>query len=237
MAPRVTVKQLRDEARQRLLECGNGKTISRMNKRELLSFIACIHHPDAGRLAGDDLGDSMAGLFNESKKRKRRKRKSVPAHSDKEPDGYDPVQTEPDDVSGILLQRGRGLPDTYRAFVKAMLPRAQQQYGGPDAMRAVGRLWQQRKQQRGRGLTPAGAVYGSGLVMAGDGLSMAGMGVGSTIAGVAGGVSGALGMAGVATGATGVGLAATPFLEAGAAVAGTVAGAARGVDYLESLFA
>ena len=51
------------------------------------------------------------------------------------------------------------------------------------------------------------------------------------------GVSGALGMAGVATGATGVGLAATPFLEAGAAVAGTVAGAARGVDYLESLFA
>ena len=50
---RVTVKDLRAEARRRLLKCGNGKTISRMNKRELLEFLSCIDHPDADRLGGE----------------------------------------------------------------------------------------------------------------------------------------------------------------------------------------
>ena len=54
---RVTVKQLRAEAKRRLLECGNGKTMSRMNKRELLNFISCIHHPNADSLGADDLRD------------------------------------------------------------------------------------------------------------------------------------------------------------------------------------
>ena len=42
MAPRMTVKDLRAEARRRLLMCGNGKSISRMNKRELIVFLDCI---------------------------------------------------------------------------------------------------------------------------------------------------------------------------------------------------
>ena len=76
--------------------------------------------------------------------------------------------------------------------------------------------------------------------MAGNGLTLAGaqrgMGAASTVSDVAGGIGTALGAAGVAAGATGIGLAATPFLEAGAAAAGTVAGAAKGIDYIESLF-
>ena len=39
---RVTVKDLRAEARRRLLHCGNNKTISRMNKKELITFLDCI---------------------------------------------------------------------------------------------------------------------------------------------------------------------------------------------------
>ena len=42
MAPRVTVAQLRKEARSRLKECSNGKTISRMNRTELLQFLGCV---------------------------------------------------------------------------------------------------------------------------------------------------------------------------------------------------
>ena len=67
---RVTVKELRAEARRRVLECGNGKTISRMNKRELLQFLSCIDHPDADNLGGDDLGASVAGMFREPKAQK-----------------------------------------------------------------------------------------------------------------------------------------------------------------------
>ena len=216
MAPKVTVKELRAEARRRLLECGNGKTISRMNKRELLSFISCIHHPDADRLGGDDLGDSMVGMFKEPKQRKRRKRKPVPADSDDEPDDFDPVQTEPDDVSGILLQRGRGLPNTYRAFVKAMLPRAQREHDGPNAMRAVAKMWQQHKQQRGRGLSPAGAVSGRGLTLAGGGTA-------SNISSGAKGTAAALGLAGLAQPEF------APILEPAAAVS-------AGVGYIADLF-
>ena len=38
------------------------------------------------------------------------------------PKAYVPVSEEPDDLSDINLG-GRGIPDTYKAFVKAMLPK------------------------------------------------------------------------------------------------------------------
>ena len=92
---RVTVKELRAEARRRLLKCGNNKTISRMNKRELLEFLQCIHHPDADNLGGDDLGASVAGMFKEPKARRPKKRKG------KIPQAYAPVSEEPDDLKDL----------------------------------------------------------------------------------------------------------------------------------------
>lgn len=217
---RVTVKDLRAEAKRRLLKCGNGKTISRMNKRELLQFLSCIDHPDADSLVGDGLGASVAGMFNKPKAHTARKRtgQMQKAHSD-----------EPDDLSDISLG-GRGLPDTYKAFVSAMLPHVRAKGVGPQAaMKTVAMMWRKHKAQRGAGLS----LSGTGLTLAG---AQRGMGVAKDVADVAGGIGTALGAAGVATGATGIGLAATPFLEAGAAAAGTVAGAAKGIDYIESLF-
>jgi hypothetical protein len=220
---RVTVKELRAEARRRLLKCGNGKTISRMNKRELLEFLSCIHHPDADDLGGDDQGASVAKMFQEPKARKPRKRKG------KVPKAYAPVSEEPDDLSDVSLG-GRGIPDNYRGFVKAMLPHVRAKGLGPQAaMKTVAMMWKKHKGQRGSGLTMAG----NGLTLAG---AQRGMGAAGTVSDVAGGIGTALGAAGVAAGATGIGLAATPFLEAGAAAAGTVAGAAKGIDYIESLF-
>ena len=39
---RVTVADLRKEARRQLKECSSGKTISRMNRTELIRFLQCI---------------------------------------------------------------------------------------------------------------------------------------------------------------------------------------------------
>ena len=146
------------------------------------------------------------------------------------PKAYVPVSEEPDDLSDVSLG-GRGIPDTYKAFVKAMLPHVRAKGLGPQvAIKTVAMMWRKHKGQKGKGLT----LTGDGLYL--SGATQQGKGTASDVADVAGGISGALGAAGLATGATGIGLAATPFLEAGAAAAGGVATAAKGIDYLESLF-
>ena len=214
MAPKVTVKELRAEARRRLLHCGNGKTISRMNKSELLSFMSCIDHPDNDRYqsaAATQRQPSLARMFAEPRAPKAKKRRGRPMPSD-----YSPVSEEPDDLSDFSLQSGRGLPNTYRAFVKAMLPRAQREHDGPNAMRAVAKMWQQHKQQRGRGLSPAGAVSGRGLTLAGGGAA-------SNISSGAKGTAAALGLAGLAQPEF------APILEPAAAVS-------AGVGYIADLF-
>lgn len=196
-----------------------------MNKRELLEFLSCIDHPDADNLGGDDLGASVAGMFKEPKARKPRRKKT----NERMPRAYAPVSEEPDDVGDVVFT-GRGIPDNYRGFVKAMLPHVRAKGLGPQAaMKTVAMMWRKHKGQRGAGLTMAG----TGLTLAG---AQRGMGAAGTVSDVAGGISGALGAAGVAAGATGIGLAATPFLETGAAVAGGVSLGAKGVDYIESLF-
>jgi hypothetical protein len=177
----TTVKELRAEARKRLLKCGNGKTISRMNKRELLSFMDCIQHPDFT----DDVGLSLQDMYREPKRRAKWK----PGTKRKEPKDYYPVTLQDELEPGEL--NGSGMPDTYRAFVKAMLPRAQQKHSGPNAMRAVAKMWQQHKQQRGHGLNPAGAVSGRGLTLTGSGAA-------SNISSGAKGTAAALGLAGLA---------------------------------------
>lgn len=127
------------------------------------------------------------------------------------------MSEEPDDLSDVSFT-GRGLPSTYREFVRAMLPHVRAKGLGPQAtMKTVAMMWRKHKGQRGSGLTMAG----NGLTLAG---AQRGMGAAGTVSDVAGGIGTALGVAGVAAGATGIGLVATPFLEAGATAAGTVAG-------------
>jgi hypothetical protein len=180
---------------------------------------------DSFGLGGDDLGASVANMFKEPKARKPRRKKT----NEKMPKAYAPVSEEPDDVGDVVFT-GRGIPDNYRGFVKAMLPHVRAKGLGPQAaMKTVAMMWRKHKGQRGAGLTMAG----TGLTLAG---AQRGMGAAGTVSDVAGGISGALGAAGVAAGATGIGLAATPFLETGAAVAGGVSLGAKGVDYIESLF-
>ena len=228
MAPRMTVKDLRAEARRRLLHCGNGKTISRMNKKELIAFLDCIEGSKnvyASRVADKARRDtatteqvSVGNLFSAP----RRKKKRVPR-------ARNPIESDSDDEDDGPLG-GAGLPSTYREFVKAMLPHVRAKGLAPQAaMKTVAMMWSKHKGQRGSGLELAG----TGLTLAG---AQRGMGAAGTISNVAGGISGALGAAGVAAGATGIGLVATPFLETGAAVAGGVSLGAKGVDYIESLF-
>ena len=231
MASRVTVKDLRAEARRRLLHCGNGKTISRMNKKELITFLDCIAGSknvqvqqsiqSKARLqtaTDDQIGPG--NLFAQPRRKKKRvPRKANPIEAD----------SDEDDEPGAL--GGAGLPSTYREFVKAMLPHVRAKGLGPQAaMKTVAMMWRKHKGQKGSGLT----LSGDGLYL--SGATQQGKGAAGTVSDVAGGIGTALGAAGVAAGATGIGLAATPFLEAGAAAAGTVAGAAKGIDYIESLF-
>jgi hypothetical protein len=185
-----------------------------MNKSELMHFMSCIHHPDSDRyesVVATQRQPSLARMFAEPRAPAVKRRRGRPMPSD-----YSPVSEEPDDLSDISLQSGRGLPNTYRAFVKAMLPRAQREHDGPNAMRAVAKMWQQHKQQRGRGLSPAGAVSGRGLTLAGGGTA-------SNISSGAKGTAAALGLAGLAQPEF------APILEPAAAVS-------AGVGYIADLF-
>ena len=225
---RVTVKDLRAEARRRLLHCGNGKSISRMNKQELFTFLDCIAGSKNVHVSGSiqdkarrDTATSEQVSVGNLFSKPRKKRKRVPRK-------FNPIEDDSDEEEGL---GGAGLPTNYREFVKHMLPHVRAKGLGPQAaMKTVAMMWRKHKGQKGSGLT----LTGDGLYL--SGATQQGKGTASDVADVAGGISGALGAAGLAAGATGVGLAATPFLEAGAAAAGTVAGAAKGIDYIESLF-
>ena len=183
----MTVKDLRAEARRRLLFCGSGKSISRMNKRELIAFLDCIEGSKnvyANRLADKARRDtatteqvSVGNLFSAP----RRKKKRVPR-------ARNPIESGSDDKDGPL--GGAGLPSTYREFVKAMLPHVRAKGLAPQAaMKTVAMMWRKHKGQRGAGLT----LSGSGLALTG---TQQGMGFASSLSSGAkgdGGMSGAVG--------------------------------------------
>eukprot|EP01046_Picozoa_sp_COSAG06_P029051 COSAG06_NODE_2667_length_6473_cov_2.348917_3_plen_217_part_00 len=211
-AGRVTVADLRAEARRRLKECGGGKTISRMNKRELLAFLDCIEDrqmADAYRRQ-EEVRDmaSPAGLFAEPRRRKRSKKRS---------------EVVDDDITVNRRQRGsghcmtgRGAMD-YRTFVRSELPRMMAQgHSSQAAMRAVGAAWRRYKQG------------GAGLEEAGGGLTMAGAQEGQ---GAARNIS-------RAANAAAMGLAAAPLAlgPEAALVTEPAAAVAKGVGYISSLF-
>ena len=163
MAPRMTVKDLRAEARRRLLHCGNGKTISRMNKKELIAFLDCIEgskNVHASRVADKARRDtatteqvSVGNLFSAP----RRKKKRVPRKAN-------PIQVDSDEDDEPGALGGAGLPSTYREFVKHMLPHVRAKGLAPQAaMKTVAMMWRKHKGQRGAGLT----LSGSGLALTG----------------------------------------------------------------------
>ena len=211
---RVTVKDLRAEARRRLLMCGNGKSISRMNKSELITFLDCIQgsknvqrNPVAKKARVQQATDQLVtvgNLFSERKQRKKKKRV---------PRAYNPIDDDSDEED----LGGAGLPDNYRDFVRAMLPHVRAKGLAPQAaMKTVAMMWRKHKAQ-----------HGSGLVLSGTGLSLtgaqSGMGAASTISSTAKGAAATLGLAGLAQPEF------APILEPAAA-------ASAGVGYIADLF-
>ena len=173
MAPRVTVQDLRNEARARLRECSGGKTISRMNKKQVLKFLDCIedielaaeYRKQEDQRAVDRASTIPAGLFSE--RRPRRKKQQV--------DDEVTVARRPrrraatTSGSGHCSMKGSG-HSTYREFVRAELPKHRANgLSSQEAMRAVGAAWRKHKtsgsglQQAGTGLTQAGDQEGDGF--------------------------------------------------------------------------
>jgi hypothetical protein len=211
---RVTVKDLRAEARRRLLMCSNGKSISRMNKSELITFLDCIQgsknvqrNPVAKKARVQQATDqqvTVGNLFSERKQRKKKKRV---------PRAYNPIDDDSDEEN----LGGAGLPTNYRDFVREMLPHVRAKGLAPQAaMKTVAMLWRKHKAQ-----------HGSGLVLSGNGLSLtgaqSGMGAASTISSSAKGAAATLGLAGLAQPEF------APILEPAAA-------ASAGVGYIADLF-
>ena len=139
---RVTVADLRKEARRKLKECSSGKTISRMNRTELQRFLRCI---DDGALA--DTYDSQqaereyeraqtvpAGFFSERKPRKQKVDDQVTITK----------RRKKTSGSGHCMQGSGHM--TYRQFIQGALPELRAKgMSSQDAMRAAAKLWKRHK--------------------------------------------------------------------------------------------
>jgi hypothetical protein len=139
---RVTVSDLRNEARRKLKECSGGKTISRMNRTELIQFLQCIddraladtYEQQEAERQYERAQTVPAGFFSERKPRAKKKKTSGSGH----------------------CMKGSGHM-TYRQFIQGALPELRAKgMSSQDAMRAAAKLWKRHK-MGGRGLKPAGA--------------------------------------------------------------------------------
>ena len=210
---RVTVADLRDEARRKLKECGGGKTISRMNRSELIRFLQCIDDRALADTYEQQQADRdyeraqtvPAGFFSERKPR--RKKQKV--------DDQVTLTRRRKRTSGSgHCMTGAGHM-TYRQFIQGALPELRAKgMSSQDAMRAAAALWKRHK-MKGGGLRPAGgALYPAGDV---DG--------GGTAADIA-----------KYSDYTAKALGAASFIPGVGEVAAPAAAAAKGVSFLSSLF-
>ena len=210
---RVTVADLRNEARRKLKECGGGKTISRMNRTELIRFLQCIDDHALADTYEQQQADRdyeraqtvPAGFFSERKPR--RKKQKV--------DDQVTLTRRRKKTSGSgHCMTGAGHM-TYRQFIQGALPELRAKgMSSQDAMRAAAALWKRHK-MKGGGLKPAGA----GLEPAGD---VDGGGTAADIAKYSDYTAKALGAA--------------SFIPGVGEVAAPAAAAAKGVSFLSSLF-
>ena len=210
---RVTVADLRNEARRKLKECGGGKTISRMNRTELIRFLQCIDDRALADTYEQQQADRdyeraqtvPAGFFSEQKPR--RKKQKV--------DDQVTLTRRRKKTSGSgNCMTGAGHM-TYRQFIQGALPELRAKgMSSQDAMRAAAALWKRHK-MKGGGLKPAGA----GLEPAGD---VDGGGTAADIAKYSDYTAKALGAA--------------SFIPGVGEVAAPAAAAAKGVSFISSLF-
>jgi hypothetical protein len=210
---RVTVADLRNEARRKLKECGGGKTISRMNRTELIRFLQCIDDRALADTYEQQQADRdyeraqtvPAGFFSEQKPR--RKKQKV--------DDQVTLTRRRKKTSGSgHCMTGAGHM-TYRQFIQGALPELRAKgMSSQDAMRAAAALWKRHK-MKGGGLKPAGA----GLEPAGD---VDGGGTAADIAKYSDYTAKALGAA--------------SFIPGVGEVAAPAAAAAKGVSFISSLF-
>ena len=210
---RVTVADLRNEARRKLKECGGGKTISRMNRTELIRFLQCIDDRALADTYEQQQADRdyeraqtvPAGFFSEQKPRRRKQRV----------DDQVTLKRRRKKTSGSgHCMTGAGHM-TYRQFIQGALPELRAKgMSSQDAMRAAAALWKRHK-MKGGALRPAGA----GLNPAGD---VDGGGTAADIAKYSDYTAKALGAA--------------SFIPGVGEVAAPAAAAAKGVSFLSSLF-
>ena len=168
---RVTVSDLRNEARRKLKECSGGKTISRMNRTELIRFLQCIddraladtYEQQEANRQYDRAQTVPAGFFSERK----------PRRTSQKVDDQVTITKRRKKTSGSgHCMMGSGHM-TYREFVAGALPELRAKgMSSQDAMRGAAKLWKRHK-TGGSGLEPTG----SGLKPAGAGLEPAGTGI------------------------------------------------------------
>ena len=206
---RVTVSDLRNEARRKLKECGGGKTISRMNRTELIRFLQCIDDRALADTYEQQQADREyeraqtvpAGFFSERKKPRRQRvddQVTINRRSRKKTSGSGHCMTGTGHIS-------------YREFIQAALPELRAKgMSSQDAMRAAAKLWKRHK------------MGGSGLKPAGAGLEPAGAGTAKDISDYADITSKALGAA--------------SFIPGVGEIAAPAAAAAKGVSFISSLF-
>jgi hypothetical protein len=210
---RVTVADLRNEARRKLKECGGGKTISRMNRTELIRFLQCIDDRALADTYEQQQADRdyeraqtvPAGFFSEQKPRRKKQ---------KVDDQVTLTRRRKRTTGSGHCMTGAGHM-TYRQFIQGALPELRAKgMSSQDAMRAAAALWKRHK-MKGGGLKPAGA----GLEPAGD---VDGGGTAADIAKYSDYTAKALGAA--------------SFIPGVGEVAAPAAAAAKGVSFLSSLF-
>ncbi len=176
MSRRVTVKDLREEARGRLRDCRDGRQLSKMNKTQLLDFLECI---DDIELAREYRAQEAARVAKRQAKRPPRRKQ--PGANRPEPEDFYPVVSmdELDDDELEISSRKRprrkkaaeptgGGHVTYRQFVQQNLPKHRAKgHSNQDAMRAVAKEWRAHKQRGGGRVSDIANTIATGTALAG----------------------------------------------------------------------
>ena len=176
MSRRVTVKDLREEARNRLKDCRGGRQLSKMNKTQLLEFLECI---DDIELAQEYRAQEAERLTKRQTKRKGRRKQ--PGANRTEPEDFYPVAMQ-DELEGDEVEISSRKPPrrkkaaqptggghtTYRQFVQQNLPKHRAKgHSNQDAMRAVAQEWRAHKQKGGNAVSDAANAVAAGTAIGG----------------------------------------------------------------------
>ena len=176
MSRRVTVKDLREEARNRLKDCRGGRQLSKMNKTQLLEFLECI---DDIELAQEYRAQEAERLTKRQTKRKGRRKQ--PGANRTEPEDFYPVAMQ-DELEGDEVEISSRKPPrrkkaaqptggghtTYRQFVQQNLPKHRAKgHSNQDAMRAVAQEWRAHKQKGGNAVSDAANAIAAGTAIGG----------------------------------------------------------------------